>query len=240
MKAVIAPAGISAGASSTRPSASHDGQQYSAEQERTWHHEPVVAAEPLPKQMRYDEADEADRTRKRHRRRRQESNRRCIPRLDAASLARPACRGPCLAHGEQVPLAPLTHDDDARCHDHSTYTSSVGRSIASRPPISQREIAKDCDMPVSPWTQQNECRADAVDRDTGEQKARRREVAASGRGSHHDEQNQRRLRRARRAQLPRRRRPCASPNAMAITAPSDAPVETPSVYGVASASRSID
>ena len=37
--------------------------------------------------------------------------------------------------------------------------------------------------------EQDECRADAVDCDTGEQQAGRRELAATGRGAHHDEQN---------------------------------------------------
>ena len=61
MHAVIAPAGISAGASTTRPIASHDGEQHAAEEKRARHQHAVVGADARAHQVRHDQADEADR-----------------------------------------------------------------------------------------------------------------------------------------------------------------------------------
>ena len=105
--------------------------------------------------------------------------------------------------------------------------------------MSQREIANDCDMPVSPCTSRMSAAQTLL-------------IAMPASSRLDDERWPPRVAapittnritpapaRAP-AQTPTTPATMCQSNAMARTAPSEAPVETPSVYGVASASRSID
>ena len=112
-------------------------------------------------------------------------------------------------------------------------------SIASSPPISQREIANDCDMPVRPCTSRISAAQTLLIAIPGQQQARRRQLAAARAAPITTTRTTPAPANAP-AQMPATPATVCQSNAMAMTAPSDAPVDTPSVYGVARASRSID
>ena len=119
MKAVIAPAGTSAGASRTRPSASHDASR--TPPSRNAHGISTRSSAPsrARKQVRHDQADEADRPGQRDRGGRQhrardvaleERSLTCAPRV-AAQASPTASRfhwRPC-----RMTIRPVTEDDTA-------------------------------------------------------------------------------------------------------------------------------
>ena len=131
MKAVIAPAGISAGAIRTRPSASQRREQHAAQQERARHQQPVVGAETAAQQVRHHQSDEADRAGQRHGGRRQDRAREVSVDQRAPDVGA-ARGGPCLAHRQQVPLASLADHHDGE-HRRRRPHRRAGSTVRSRP-----------------------------------------------------------------------------------------------------------
>ena len=141
MNAMMAPAGISAGARTTRPSASHEAS--STPPSRNAHGMSMRWSPPTraSQQVRHDQADESDRSGQRDGGR-GEQRTRDVAGDQRARHVRAARRGPRLADRQQVPVPRLPDDQDASGHDHATYTPErriVDRVEAADQPARNRE-----------------------------------------------------------------------------------------------------
>ena len=208
----MAPAGTSAGASTTRPIASHDGQQDAAEEKRARHQHAVVGADARAHQVRHDEADEADRTGQRDRRRPSAPSRRRSRIAETPATSAPACRGPRLADRQQVPLARLTRRSARRATTTTAMNASerpvVDRVEAADQPARDRKRLRHARQPVD---QQDQRRARRCWSATPASSRPNDETSPlPGRRAHDERRGRPPRRRARRPDAGDAGRPCAS------------------------------
>ena len=173
--------------------------------------------------------DEADRPGQRGHRARDERARQ-VARQHQPRGGDAARRRPLLAHRQQVPVArPPEEVRRRREAPPRPASASVEYSTASMPPSSQRTMAKDWPKSAMYCRKRMHARQMLLIGHAGQQQRERRHPPALAGDAQHQQQHHARAQQTPPPRSRAGRRSGASPAEMAITAPSEAPLETPSV-----------